>query len=159
MVIGQPPASNNSQLGGMSGCKPPPDINHLLITGSNPPGRIVIDAGRLERTRSGPAPRDRKKLCFFVLSGAFCQTVIRSKVVVGNVLKVSGKMQNHLIVRYTKFRDDRPMHSRVIFGKPKEIASPSPLPPCAGDGKHSSFFTPNLVTYHYRNVVSINIYR
>ena len=36
-----------------------------------------------------------------------------------------------LKVRHTKFRDDRLIHSRVIFRKPEGVASPPP--PCAGE--------------------------
>ena len=41
------------------------------------------------------------------------------------VLKFSGKMLN----RYTKFRDDHPIPSRVILGKPEGVhQAPPPVP-------------------------------
>ena len=47
----------------------------------------------------------------------------RSKVIVGTDLKFSGKVWNCFMVRYNKFRDDRPIRSRVILGKPEGVAS------------------------------------
>ena len=35
-------------------------------------------------------------------------------------------MQNCSMVRYTKFRDGRPIRSRVILGKPEGVAPPPP---------------------------------
>ena len=55
----------------------------------------------------------------------------RSKVIVGTDLKFSGKMQNCSKVRYsyTKFRNDRPIRSRVILGKPEGEECITPPPP------------------------------
>ena len=56
----------------------------------------------------------------------------RSKVIVGTELKFSGKVWNCLTVRYTKFRDDRPIRSELFAENPRGVASPPP--PCAGEG-------------------------
>ena len=41
-------------------------------------------------------------------------------------------MQNCSMVGYTKFRDGRPIRSRVILGKPEGVAPPPPH--CASEG-------------------------
>ena len=54
---------------------------------------------------------------------------IRSKVIVGTDLKLWGMCKIVLKDMYTKFRDDPPIRSRVILGKPEGEGVASPPPP------------------------------
>ena len=63
-------------------------------------------------------------------------------------LKIFSEGVNCSKDRYTKFRDDRAIRSRVILGKPEGVAStPPPPPPCVGEGLSPK--TPKKVHQNY----------